>query len=79
MSKPSQIRAKFPPASDRTKATVEKFLQAGLESFETALGVLESVPKSDRPDWVIKNIAYYRNCLSAVNWLKSINRTRRGK
>ena len=71
--------ATFPPASDRSTKTVAVFLQAGLESFETALEGLQSIPKSDRPEWVINNIAYYKNCLSAVNWLKSINMTRKGR
>ena len=67
----------FPPAAQRTKDTVDRFLGIGQDSFENALANLKELPKRDRPDWVVRNIDYSQHAIGAVKWLRSMNATRK--
>ena len=69
--------SKFRPAGTRLKNSIDTFLISGQESFETALQGLKSVPKAERPDWVVQQIKYYENCISATKWLRAMNSQRR--
>jgi hypothetical protein len=67
----------FKPASQRSKDSIDRFLVCGLESFESALINLKSIPKKDRPDWMQKSIDYYTHCVGATKWLRSMNTQRK--
>ena len=77
MAKDKLEASKFRPASTRIKNSIDKFLHSGQESFETALQRLKSAPKAERPDWVVQQIKYYENCISATKWLRAMNSQRR--
>lgn len=67
----------FPPAAQRTKDTVDRFLSVGMTSLETALSNLKELPRKDRPLWVVRNIEYYEHAIGAVKWLRSMNAQRK--
>ena len=67
----------FKPASQRSKDSIDRFLECGRVSFESALANLKSIPKKDRPDWMERSIDYYTHCVGATKWLQSMNMTRK--
>lgn len=71
-------RGPFSLVTSVNRRVIDKFLEESLGSLTSTLASLQTYPERDRPDWMVKNIEYYKHAVAGVKWIKSMN-LKRGK
>ncbi len=73
-----KITRPMPPATHDDKEAIEQYLSWAIQVLESNVRLYGTIPKADRPKFVVRNLEYWKHGLQNMKWLRGINRQRRG-